>query len=350
MAPHIKALMYISIGLGTTITFSSWHWLFTWIGLEINTLAIIPLMAQKNHPRGTEAATKYFLIQSAATGVFLFAMILNAHLVPEWTVKLIEHPIACVLMVVALTMKLGLAPFHYWLPEVMQGLDLTTGLILSTWQKMAPFAVLLQINYTPFPELLVLIGVVSIVAGLAGLNQTEVRKILAYSSTTHMGWIFLIIICSPNLAILSFGIYVFMVSAVFLTLKETSSTKINTLSLSWSKKPILAVILLLTLLSLGGLPPLTGFMPKWLILNEMVAQALTFPAVVATAGTLANLFFYLRLCYTTTIVYFTVGLMIKLPWRSLIKQPAIPSAIVSSAALILLPLTPLVWALSLLIY
>lgn len=84
-------------------------------------------------------------------------------------------------------MKVGLAPTHFWLPEVLQGLDLTTGLILSTWQKVAPFALLLQIPHHN-PTLLVILGLLStLIGGWGGLNQTQLRKILAYSSIAHLG-------------------------------------------------------------------------------------------------------------------------------------------------------------------
>lgn len=88
---------------------------------------------------------------------------------------------------IALGLKIGLAPLHIWLPEVLQGLDLTTGLIISTWQKLAPFAILAQLSAHASP-ILIAIGLLStLVGGWGGLNQTQLRKILAYSSIAHLG-------------------------------------------------------------------------------------------------------------------------------------------------------------------
>lgn len=149
------------------------------------------------------------------------------------------------------------------MPEVMQGLSLLTGLILSTWQKLAPFALIIQVAPTVNPLLLTVLGLMSTLAGgWGGLNQTQLRKVLAYSSIAHMGWIVIVLQYAPHLTLLALLTYIFMTSAAFLALKSSSATKINTLAIAWSKSPVLAATTALVLLSLGGLPPLTGFIPK----------------------------------------------------------------------------------------
>ena len=102
------------------------------MGLELNTLAILPLIAKQHHPRAIEATTKYFLAQATAAAILLFASTTNAWLTGQWDIQQITHPLPLAMATVALALKLGLAPVHSWLPEVLQGLDLTTGLILST--------------------------------------------------------------------------------------------------------------------------------------------------------------------------------------------------------------------------
>nr|YP_009659091.1 NADH dehydrogenase subunit 2 [Gephyrocharax atracaudatus]QCQ81476.1 NADH dehydrogenase subunit 2 [Gephyrocharax atracaudatus]QYJ09236.1 NADH dehydrogenase subunit 2 [Gymnocorymbus ternetzi] len=344
----IKLFLISSLGLGTTLTFMSSHWLLAWIGLEINTLAILPLMAQRHHPRATEAATKYLLIQAASTAMLLYATTFNAWSQGEWNIVQINDQIATTLIVLALAMKLGLAPFHFWLPEVMQGLTLITGLILATWQKLAPLALLLQISHVAHPLILTALGITStLMAGWAGMNQTQLRKIMAYSSTAHLGWIIIIIQYTPHLAVLTLGIYVFMTMTAFLTLKATSSTKINMLAQSWSKNPVMATIMLLILLSLAGLPPLTGFLPKWLILEELTKQAMTALATLIAMSALLSLYFYMRLCYSSTLTLFPSMTMLKISWRRFYTKKAkilLPTA--TAVALILLPLAPLITALT----
>nr|WNH22285.1 NADH dehydrogenase subunit 2 [Ulaema lefroyi] len=339
------SVLLFSLGLGTTLTFSSTHWLLAWMGLEINTLAIIPIMAQHHHPRAVEATTKYFLTQATAAAMILFASSTNAWLSGQWEIQQIMHPLPMALLTIALALKIGLAPLHSWLPEVLQGLDLTTGLILSTWQKLAPFALLLQI-YPSNPTLLIIFGVVSIlVGGWGGLNQTQLRKILAYSSTAHLGWMILVLQYSPTLALLTLLTYFVMTTSTFLLFKFNKSTNINTLAGSWAKAPVLTALTPLVLLSLGGLPPLTGFMPKWLILQELTKQGLAPTAVLAALGALLSLYFYLRLAYAMTLTLSPNTQIGSTPWRLDSPQTKLPLALSTTAAIALLPLTPSILAL-----
>nr|YP_010401522.1 NADH dehydrogenase subunit 2 [Notolepis coatsorum]UQT69210.1 NADH dehydrogenase subunit 2 [Notolepis coatsorum] len=345
MSPYILSALLFSLGLGTTITFASSHWLLAWMGLEINTLAIIPLMAQHHHPRAAEAATKYFLTQATAAALLLFASTTNAWLTGEWDIQHLSHPLANAIIILALALKIGLAPVHYWLPEVLQGLDLTTGLILSTWQKLAPFILILQMS-SANSSLLVFLGLLStLVGGWGGLNQTQLRKILAYSSIAHLGWMILVMQFAPSLTLLSLLLYIIMTSATFLTFKLNSATTINSLATSWSKVPVLTALVPLLLLSLGGLPPLTGFMPKWLILQELTKQGLPLTATIAALSALLSLYFYLRLCYAMTLTLSPNTLTSSTPWRLPTLQSTFPLALLTLMALTLLPLAPTTLAL-----
>nr|YP_010397877.1 NADH dehydrogenase subunit 2 [Rasbora lacrimula]UQJ79089.1 NADH dehydrogenase subunit 2 [Rasbora lacrimula] len=316
MNPYVLAILLFSLGLGTTMTFASSHWLLAWMGLEINTLAITPLMAQQHHPRAVEATTKYFIIQATAAALILFASTTNAWLMGEWNINNVSNPITNMMIISALTLKIGLAPAHFWLPEVLQGLNLTTGLILSTWQKLAPFALIIQLTQNTNPTLLTLLGIMStLVGGWGGLNQTQLRKILAYSSIAHMGWMIIIIKYAPQLTIIALITYIIMTSAAFLTLKTLDTKKINTLSTTWSKNPTLTAITPLILLSLGGLPPMTGFAPKWLIIQELTKQNLTLTATIMVLTALLTLYFYLRLSYTLTLTPNPNPTNPTTPWR-----------------------------------
>nr|NP_955654.1 NADH dehydrogenase subunit 2 [Auxis rochei]NP_955719.1 NADH dehydrogenase subunit 2 [Auxis thazard]AIY51639.1 NADH dehydrogenase subunit 2 [Auxis rochei]AKE49654.1 NADH dehydrogenase subunit 2 [Auxis rochei]AKE49693.1 NADH dehydrogenase subunit 2 [Auxis thazard]QID90529.1 NADH dehydrogenase subunit 2 [Auxis rochei]QKN98935.1 NADH dehydrogenase subunit 2 [Auxis thazard] len=344
MNPYILATLLFGLGLGTTITFASSHWLLAWMGLEMNTLAIIPLMAQNHHPRAVEATTKYFLTQATAAAMLLFASTTNAWLTGQWSIEQMTHPVPTTMIILALALKIGLAPVHAWLPEVLQGLDLTTGLILSTWQKLAPFALILQIHPTN-PTILIALGVAStLVGGWGGLNQTQLRKILAYSSIAHLGWMILILQFSPSLTFLTLLTYFVMTFSTFLVFKLNKATNINTLATSWAKTPALTALAPLVLLSLGGLPPLTGFMPKWLILQELSKQDLAPVATLAALSALLSLYFYLRLSYAMTLTMSPNNLTGTAAWRLPSLQLTLPVATSLVATLALLPLTPAVTA------
>nr|QWX20935.1 NADH dehydrogenase subunit 2 [Apogonichthyoides taeniatus] len=345
MNPFVLTLLTCSLGLGTAITFMSSHWLIAWAGLELNTVAILPLMARYPHPRAVEATTKYFLIQAPAAATLLFAATTNAWISGQWEIHQMDQPVPIAVATIALAMKVGLAPTHLWLPEVLQGLDLTTALILSTWQKLAPFALLTQMPHHN-STLLIIIGLSSILAGgWGGLNQTQLRKILAYSSTAHLGWMALTLQFSPSLTLLTLTLYIAMTLSTFIVFKINKSTNINSLASSWAKTPALTAIAPLILLSLGGLPPLSGFMPKWLILQELTTQELALAAIIAALSSLLSLYFYLRLSYAlalTTPPNTSPGLC---SWRLHSSHSTLPLALASSTTLFLLPLTPLITAL-----
>nr|YP_007627239.1 NADH dehydrogenase subunit 2 [Polypterus endlicherii]ADG95219.1 NADH dehydrogenase subunit 2 [Polypterus endlicherii] len=339
MSPYILSTMLISLGLGTTLTFASSNWLLAWMGLEINTLAIIPLMARHHHPRAVEAATKYFITQAAAAALLLFTGLFNAWQSGQWLIQDMSMPVSA-LMTLAIAIKLGVAPMHFWLPEVMQGITLNTGLILATWQKLAPLALLYQISNNLMPELMIALGLMStIIGGWGGLNQTQIRKIMAYSSIAHLGWIISIMHFMPTLAIINLTMYIILTTTMFMIFNTMNSTTINSMALNWSKFPILSAIAMLALLSLGGLPPLSGFMPKWLILQELTNQSLTLTATLMALSALLSLYFYLRLSYslTTTITPNTYSHMIN--WNIKSKSTSIlPIMVIMSITL--LPISP----------
>nr|YP_004327629.1 NADH dehydrogenase subunit 2 [Niwaella delicata]BAJ11464.1 NADH dehydrogenase subunit-2 [Niwaella delicata] len=347
MNPYVLLILLSSLGLGTTLTFASSHWLLAWMGLEINTLAIIPLMAQQHHPRAVEATTKYFLTQATAAAMILFAATMNAWIMGEWDINNLSHPLASTLTIAALALKVGLAPVHFWLPEVLQGLDLMTGLILSTWQKLAPFALIIQVAPTIDPYFLTTLGLLStLIGGWGGLNQTQLRKILAYSSIAHMGWMIIVLQFTPQLTLMALGTYIFMTTTAFLSFKMSLATKINTLSTAWAKNPTLMATTALALLSLGGLPPLTGFMPKWLILQELTKQELPLTATIMALAALLSLYFYLRLCYAMALTISPVTTNSMMPWRTSNSQSTLTLALTTTIALGLLPITPAILALT----
>nr|YP_009349365.1 NADH dehydrogenase subunit 2 [Xenus cinereus]AQD17353.1 NADH dehydrogenase subunit 2 [Xenus cinereus] len=344
MNPHAKLIFCMSLLLGTTITISSNHWMMAWTGLEINTLAIIPLISKSHHPRAIEAAIKYFLVQAAASALVLFSSIINAWYTGQWDITQLTHPISCLLLTTAIAMKLGLVPFHFWFPEVLQGSTLTTALLLSTMMKFPPITILFLTSHSLNPTLLTTMAIASAgLGGWMGLNQTQVRKILAFSSISHLGWMAIIIIYNPKLTLLTFYLYTLMTATVFLSLSTIKSLKLSTMMISWTKTPMLNATLMLTLLSLAGLPPLTGFLPKWLIIQELTKQEMTTAATIIAMLSLLGLFFYLRLAYYSTITLPPNSINHMKQWHAN-KSTNISLAILTSLSISLLPLSPMILA------
>nr|QOV08543.1 NADH dehydrogenase subunit 2 [Lygodactylus aff. angolensis] len=338
MTPMTWAIMITCMLTSTLIVLSSHHWLLVWLGLELNTLSILPIIIKTHHPRATEATTKYFLIQAAAAALILLSGTLSTWQTGQWTLTYTPS-ISTTLIMLAAMLKLGLAPVHFWYPDVLQGSTLPTALIISTWQKIAPLTILYLISQTPSTTMLSLGLCSTLIGGWMGLNQTQLRKLLTFSSIAHMGWLIVALSFNPKLATMTLTIYLFTTSAVFLTLILTTMKTSPDLSSTHACHPTLTIALMLLVLSLGGLPPLTGFMPKWLILNELVFQGLILLATLMALASLPSLYFYLRMAYISALTTPPNNPTTEYKWRFKLA-PSSALMVLTPLATLLLPMTP----------
>nr|YP_009543735.1 NADH dehydrogenase subunit 2 [Stereobalanus canadensis]AXY64122.1 NADH dehydrogenase subunit 2 [Stereobalanus canadensis] len=317
MSPLLSTLFLSTVFSGTVVVLLSSHWFFIWVGLEINTLAFLPLMAKPSQPRSTEATTKYFLIQATASAFILLASLIQAHTTGSWATTETMTPLAEILFIFAIMVKMAVAPCHWWLPDVLQGVSLTTGLLMSTWQKLAPITILLTLNPTTPTMAFLLMGSLSVfVGGCGGLNQTQTRKLLAFSSISHMGWVLVIFPFWPQLTIFYLLIYFIITSSFMIMLQKNSSLSLQDLTKLINSNPWLAVALLIIMLSLGGLPPLTGFLAKWLVLQQLMFSNTFIITSVLLFSTLLSLFFYLRMAYMATLTLSPQHTLSILSWRT----------------------------------
>nr|YP_009652261.1 NADH dehydrogenase subunit 2 [Blarinella cf. quadraticauda KIZ AL11069]QDA22125.1 NADH dehydrogenase subunit 2 [Blarinella cf. quadraticauda KIZ AL11069] len=341
MNPLILIMISLTILMGTMIVMMSSHWFMIWLGFEMNMMAIIPMLMKNYNPRSMEASTKYFMTQATASMILMLAILINLLYTGQWTIMNITNPMASMLMTLALVMKLGLSPFHFWVPEVTQGVSLYPGMILLTWQKIAPLSILFQIQSSINLQMLLTMSLLSIlIGGWGGLNQTQLRKIMAYSSIAHMGWMTAILAYNPSIMLLNLLVYMTMTISTFMLFIHSSATTTLSLSHTWNKSPIIAILILTTMMSLGGLPPLTGFMPKWIIIQELTKNnSIILPTTMAILS-LLNLFFYMRLAYSTSLTMFPTTNNNKLKWQfeNMNQTPLMAPMIIIST--MLLPLTP----------
>nr|YP_009512622.1 NADH dehydrogenase subunit 2 [Meles leucurus]ALV90370.1 NADH dehydrogenase subunit 2 [Meles leucurus amurensis]AOR39894.1 NADH dehydrogenase subunit 2 [Meles leucurus amurensis]AOR39907.1 NADH dehydrogenase subunit 2 [Meles leucurus amurensis]AXJ93275.1 NADH dehydrogenase subunit 2 [Meles leucurus]QTI82627.1 NADH dehydrogenase subunit 2 [Meles leucurus] len=346
MKPPIFIIIMSTVILGTIMVLTSSHWLMIWIGFEMNMLAIIPILMKKFNPRAMEASTKYFLTQATASMLLMLGIIVNLLLSGQWTMLNNPNSITSNMMTIALAMKLGLSPFHFWVPEVTQGVPLSSGMILLTWQKIAPLSVLYQISPSINPSLLMAMAIMSVlVGGWGGLNQTQLRKILAYSSIAHMGWMIAVTTYNPTLMTLNLVIYITMTLGTFMLFTLSMSTTTLSLSHTWNKFPLITSLILMIMLSLGGLPPLSGFIPKWMIIHELTKNDMIIAAMLMAMTALLNLYFYMRLTYATALTMFPSTNIMKMKWQfENMKTMAFLSPLIVISTM-LLPLTPMTLAL-----
>nr|QBF01257.1 NADH dehydrogenase subunit 2 [Parastegana sp. 1905 JL-2019] len=289
-----KILFVMIMILGTMITVTSNSWLGTWMGLEINLLSFIPLMSDNNNLMSTESALKYFLTQALASTVLLFSIILLM-LKNNINIEINTYYISMILMS-SLLLKSGAAPFHFWFPNMIEGLTWMNSLLLMTWQKIAP---LMLISYLNIKTLLMMSIIFSVIIGaLGGMNQTSLRKLMAFSSINHLGWMLATLNISESIWMIYFFFYSFLSFTLILMFNIFKIFHINQIFSIFFGSKILKFILLMNFMSLGGLPPFLGFLPKWLVIQQLSFNSQFLMVVILTISTLITLFFYLRICYS----------------------------------------------------
>lgn len=294
-------MFLITLIRGSLIAISSNSWLGAWIGLEINLLSFIPLIINTNNLIATESSLKYFLTQTLASAVLLFSIIIYIFLRNLiFNIDIINNNRIFIIINSALLLKIGAAPFHFWFPGVIEGLNWNNNLILITWQKLAP---LILISYCLVNNFIIIIIISSIFIGsIGGLNQSSLRKILAFSSINHLGWIIAGIILIKNLWEEYFIIYSFLSFTIIFIFNSFKLFHINQTFSIFSNFPIIKFCLFISLLSLGGLPPFLGFLPKWIIIQYITINNLLFLIIFIVCFTLLTLFYYLRICYSSFIL------------------------------------------------
>nr|YP_010462905.1 NADH dehydrogenase subunit 2 [Epeorus gibbus]UUJ36758.1 NADH dehydrogenase subunit 2 [Epeorus gibbus] len=296
-----RLLFYLTLTTGTLISVSSTSWLGAWLGLEINLLSFIPLMSNLNNQFATEAALKYFLTQALASSILLFGA-LAFSLSSQATFSSMASPSTLNAVITSsLLLKMGAAPFHFWFPGVMEGLDWLNSLILMTWQKVAPL-MLASYLWAPgafaFTIIVACIGIGSI----GGINQTSLRRIMAYSSINHMGWLLSAALLGETYWLVYFGFYTLLSTALILLFHTHQLTHMNQLFGLPLSSPLLKLAFFCNLLSLGGLPPFLGFLPKWIIIQGLVAQAFYPLVTIMVLLTMGTLYFYLRMGYAAFVL------------------------------------------------
>nr|YP_010835937.1 NADH dehydrogenase subunit 2 [Scopura montana]WGC89456.1 NADH dehydrogenase subunit 2 [Scopura montana] len=292
-----KSLFLMTLMLGTLISISATSWFGAWMGLEINLLSFIPLMVNTKNLLSTEASLKYFLTQALASAILLFSVILAALLYSSHSSLLVYNPFMSILITSTLLLKMGAAPFHFWFPGVMEGLNWMNVLMLMTWQKIAPL-MLLSYNLKMDVFVSFIIGLSVLIGSLGGFNQTSLRKILAYSSITHLGWLLAAMSIGENIWCLYFTVYSFLSITITLMMNSFNVFHVNQIFSLNALNPIKKFALFTTLLSLGGLPPFLGFLPKWIVIQTMVQSGLIFLVIFMVVMTLITLFYYLRTSFT----------------------------------------------------
>nr|APX40590.1 NADH dehydrogenase subunit 2 [Cryptocephalus mystacatus] len=282
-------MFFTTMIMGSMITISSNSWMGMWIGLEINLLSIIPLLSANSRTNSAEASIKYFITQVTASNIILMAIICMFNNNEQMS----NHFNLTLMIQSALFIKMGAAPFHSWLPEVTDGLTWINCLILLTWQKIAPMVMLMSvINQEMFIYVVILFS--SSIGSLIGFNQISLRKIMAYSSINHMGWMIMAMLSNKSIWLIYFIVYS-IISVYTIWIFNLMNVKNISQISSIFKSKILLLFFSMNFLSLGGLPPFLGFLPKWLTIQQLIFTNNYIIALLMILLTLIAMFFYLRM-------------------------------------------------------
>lgn len=279
------------------IAISSTSWFRIWIGLEINLLSFIPLIINSKNLFSSESSLKYFLIQALASAIFLFSVILF-YLFLNFKFYLIYYNF--ILISSTIILKRGTAPFHFWFPRVIEGLNWYSNFLLITWQKLAPLIIL---SYCLRLNLLIIIIFSSMLFGsLGGINQTSLRKLIAFSSINHLGWIISGMLNNERIWIIYFLFYRLLNLSVIFMLNNFKLFNLNQTFKIFNSNNLINISLFILFLSLGGLPPFLGFFPKWLIIELIIKSNIITTLIFILFITLITLYFYLRLTYSALLL------------------------------------------------
>nr|WDA95740.1 NADH dehydrogenase subunit 2 [Clanis bilineata] len=287
-----KMFFLFILFFSTMISISANSWFGCWIGLEINLLSFIPLISNSNNLLSSEASLKYFLTQSIASMNFLFSILIKMTLMKNFEM----NNFISIMINSSLLMKMGSAPFHFWFPNISEGLSWFNNFILMTWQKITPMILLSYYLNMKFLYIIIMINVM--IGAIGGLNQTSLRKIMAFSSINNLGWMIFSIMISENLWMFYFFMYSFLISIMFFLFYILNMFFINQLFIN-NMKFMIKMNLLINFLSLGGLPPFIGFLPKWIIINFLMINKFYLLTFIMVMSSLITIFFYIRIIYSS---------------------------------------------------
>tara|TARA_B100000674_G_scaffold443148_1_gene407888 strand:+ start:4212 stop:5624 length:1413 start_codon:yes stop_codon:yes gene_type:complete len=321
-------ILILSSILGMMVMISSNDLIVFYLGLELQSLALYVLATfNRDNVLSSESGLKYFVLSALSSGLLLYGCSLvygfsgstNFNIIASTSTS-IEYGVVfgLVFIIVGLAFKISAVPFHMWAPDVYQGSPTSVTLLFAALPKVAALTVFIRFLYTPFVNLidqwqtiLIFISIASMLFGaVAAIGQSNLKRLIAYSSISHMGYALAGLASGTNQGIQSsviyISIYLVMTLAFFSCLfmlrkKNLFYENIHDLSGLSTNHPVLSIALLIVLFSLAGIPPLAGFFAKFYIFMAVIKQSMYFLAIVGLLSTVVAAFYYLRLI---KIIYF----------------------------------------------
>ena len=321
-------ILLLSSILGMIIMISSNDLIVFYMGLELQSLALYVLASfNRSNILSSESGLKYFVLSALSSGILLYGCSLiygfsgstNFYLISE-NIKNLEYSgvFGIVFIIVGLAFKISAVPFHMWAPDVYEGSPTSVTLFFSILPKIAALSVFIRILYVPFFDLInqwqmiiIFLSVASMIfGGVAAIGQKNLKRLVAYSSISHMGYALAGLSTGTNYGIQSsityISIYLVMNLALFsclfmMKMQNKYFENIEDLSGISKNHPLLSFAFLIILFSLAGIPPLAGFFAKFYIFMAVIEQSMYFLAITGLLATVVSAFYYLRII---KVIYF----------------------------------------------
>jgi len=276
----------------------STKWLVIWFWIELQRLALVPVLRSNLNPRSTEATRKYFLFQAMGRVLLLLGIFVRHLKVKSIDITGRYSWVEILIIFLAVSLKMGIFPGHFWFIDVMQGVKFLTGFFIAVVSKIVPIILIISLSTRSTRSKFILIGLASVVIGsVFGVNQIQLRKLIALSSVAHLGWMVIIFsrIKRTRIGALIFAGYALMVLPLF-WLGKLFSIEHLTKSTRFSGNNSFNLSLVLRILSIAGFPPLLGFFYKWLMFFIVASVNKYLIIRLLILLSLISLYFYMQIC------------------------------------------------------
>lgn len=311
--------------LGMMVLISAHSMLTIYLGLELLSLSLYAMVAfQRDSSKATEAAMKYFVLGALASGMLLYGMSLIYGITGTLDIGGVHTAIAgledskqivlglgLVLVIVGMAFKLGAVPFHMWVPDVYHGAPTAVTLFISTAPKIAAFAMIMRLLveglgdlHAQWQDILIIMAVLSMLVGnVIAIAQTNIKRMLAYSTISHVGFLLLGILAGTQAGYSASMFYVIVYALmgmggfgiiILLSRSGFEADKLDDFKGLNDRSPWFAFIMMILMFSMAGVPPALGFYAKFAVLQAVIGAGLTWLAVVAVIFSIIGAFYYLR--------------------------------------------------------
>nr|UQU69062.1 NADH dehydrogenase subunit 2 [Megabeleses sp.] len=282
----MKILFMIMLILSTFITINSSSWFNAWMGMEMNLMFFLPLMINNfKKMKISNSMMIYFIIQAGSSSMLFMMIILTKIL------SMNKMYIIISIIQLSLLMKLGASPFHWWIPKMIKNLNWMNCFILLTWQKIAPLFLLMIDNNSMIIYISALMS--TICGAIFGMNQTMIKMLISYSSINHLGWMLISLMINMKILLLYFYIYSLINLKICILMNNLKMLYMNQL-FNNNQNLINKIIMISVFLSLAGIPPFLGFLPKLITLMMMMKNNLLVETTIFIFMSVISLSFYIN--------------------------------------------------------